>query len=287
MTPVLVATSPACSPSTSQAGRTSCASSKSRSTDLPGRESEPSHKLYTGSLQGRAAGPVHADPYPNTDSPGEVQPSARPGNEPLQEGQGGRRQPARQRRHNSTEQTQGQFGGHQHHQHDQSYHDGRPRAGPSDQAPPPHPADLQRRSRAWSPAVVILAVCWLVFGGPTPFGAAAQFQLRAVFTVQTQLHLDSPVRVAGVDVGKVTSIKRVGGSSPAAVVTMTDRPPGPARSTPTRPPNIRPRLFLEGNFYVDLSSPARPNAPAHALRRHAARRPHHQARCSSTACSRR
>ena len=41
-------------------------------TDLPGRESEPSHTLYTGKKD-QSSGPVHADPYPNTDSPGEVQ----------------------------------------------------------------------------------------------------------------------------------------------------------------------------------------------------------------------
>jgi virulence factor Mce-like protein len=39
--------------------------------DLPGRESEPSHKLFTGKTS-EYSGPVHSDPYPNTDSPGEV-----------------------------------------------------------------------------------------------------------------------------------------------------------------------------------------------------------------------
>lgn len=108
-------------------------------------------------------------------------------------------------------------------------------------------------------ALIILAVCWLVFGGPTPFGGAP-FRLKAVFTVQTQLHLDSPVRIAGVDVGKVTSISRVGGNSPAAVVTMTIDSNGlPIHSDATAA--IRPRLFLEGNFYVNLQ-PGTPNAPA-------------------------
>ena len=108
-------------------------------------------------------------------------------------------------------------------------------------------------------AVVILAACWLVFGGPKPWGNGA-FKLRAVFTVQTQLHLASPVRIAGVDVGKVTAIRRVGGSSPAAVVTMTIDGQGlPVHSDATA--DIRPRLFLEGNFYVDLA-PGTPGAPA-------------------------
>ena len=108
-------------------------------------------------------------------------------------------------------------------------------------------------------AVIILAVCWLVFGGPTPFGGSP-YRLKAVFTVQTQLHLDSPVRIAGVEVGKVTSISRVGGNSPAAVVAMTiDRNGLPIHSDATA--EIRPRLFLEGNFYVNLQ-PGSPNAPA-------------------------
>ena len=108
-------------------------------------------------------------------------------------------------------------------------------------------------------AVVILAVCWVVFGGPTPF-AGSPFEVKAVFTVQTQLHLDSPVRIAGVNVGKVTKIRRVGGNSPAAVVTMTvDRAGLPVHSDATA--DIRPRLFLEGNFYVDLK-PGTPGAPA-------------------------
>ena len=107
-------------------------------------------------------------------------------------------------------------------------------------------------------AVVILAACWLVFGGPTPWGGGG-YKLKAVFTVQTQLHLASPVRIAGVNVGKVTSIKRVGGNSPAAVVTMSiDHSGLPVHSDATV--NIRPRLFLEGNFYVDLQ-PGTPSAP--------------------------
>ena len=47
-------------------------------------------------------------------------------------------------------------------------------------------------------AVVILAVCYLVFGGSLPFSGSG-FVLRAAFTVETQLHLGSPVRIAGVE----------------------------------------------------------------------------------------
>ena len=68
-------------------------------------------------------------------------------------------------------------------------------------------------------AVVILAACYLVFGGSLPF-QSAPFELKATFTVETQLHLGSPVRIAGVNVGTVTAMRRVGGTSTAAVASL-------------------------------------------------------------------
>jgi ABC-type transporter Mla subunit MlaD len=107
-------------------------------------------------------------------------------------------------------------------------------------------------------AVVILAVCYLVFGGSLPF-ASSPFILKATFTAETNLHLDSPVRIAGVDVGQVISVSRIAGSPTAAVVAMTIEPSGlPIHADATV--DIRPRLFLEGNYYVDLA-PGTPAAP--------------------------
>jgi len=107
-------------------------------------------------------------------------------------------------------------------------------------------------------AIVIAAVCYVVFGGGLPF-SGAPFVLKALFTTQTQLHLPSPVRIAGVDVGQVVSVQRVSSSSTAAVVTMDIDSNGlPIHADATA--SVRPRLFLEGNFYVDLS-PGSPTAP--------------------------
>ncbi len=107
--------------------------------------------------------------------------------------------------------------------------------------------------------VVIGVVCYLVFGGSVPFGASP-FVLNATFTKQTELHLDSPVRIAGVDVGKVTSIQMVKGSPSAAIVSMNiDSNALPIHSNATA--DIRPRLFLEGSYYIDLR-PGTPSAPA-------------------------
>jgi phospholipid/cholesterol/gamma-HCH transport system substrate-binding protein len=106
--------------------------------------------------------------------------------------------------------------------------------------------------------VVIAAVVYVVFGGPTPF-AGSPFVLKAVFTTETELNIPSPVRIAGVDVGEVTSVQRLPGSSQAAVVTMDINPNGlPIHADATA--GILSRIFLEGNFYVDLH-PGSPGAP--------------------------
>ena len=105
-------------------------------------------------------------------------------------------------------------------------------------------------------AVVIATACYFVFGGSLPF-SGSPFQLKAVFTSQTELHIPSPVRIAGVDVGEVTSVTRIGHSD-AGLVTMSINPNGlPIHADATA--KIRPRIFLEGNFYVDLH-PGSPSA---------------------------
>jgi phospholipid/cholesterol/gamma-HCH transport system substrate-binding protein len=107
-------------------------------------------------------------------------------------------------------------------------------------------------------AVVIAVAVYLAFGGATPF-AGSPFVLKAVFTTETELHIPSPVRIAGVDVGEVTSVRPLDGASQAAVVTMDINSNGlPIHADATA--GILTRIFLEGNFYVDLH-PGSPNAP--------------------------
>ena len=107
-------------------------------------------------------------------------------------------------------------------------------------------------------AVVIALAVYFAFGGSTPF-AAKPFVLKAVFTSETQLHIPSPVRIAGVDVGQVTSVHRLDGDTQAAVITMNIDSNGlPIHANATAA--IQSRIFLEGNFYVDLK-PGSPNAP--------------------------
>jgi ABC-type transporter Mla subunit MlaD len=106
--------------------------------------------------------------------------------------------------------------------------------------------------------IIVGAVVYRVFGGSLPF-TSSPFVLKAVFTTETELHVPSPVRIAGVDVGEVTSVQRLPGSPTASVVTMAINRNGlPIHGDATA--NILARLLLEGNFYVDLH-PGSPSAP--------------------------
>jgi phospholipid/cholesterol/gamma-HCH transport system substrate-binding protein len=107
--------------------------------------------------------------------------------------------------------------------------------------------------------VVLIVACVGVFFGFTkhvPFTHG--FRVRAVFESSNSIRKNSPVRIAGVNVGKVTKIEGKPGSD-AAVVTMEINDKGlPIHKDATM--KIRPRIFLEGNFFVDIS-PGTPSAP--------------------------
>ncbi len=121
-----------------------------------------------------------------------------------------------------------------------------------------HKPRISNLQAALAAAAVIVIAAYFVFGGPVPFSGAG-FVLKAAFTANTELHIPSPVRIAGVDVGEVTSVRHIAGSPSAGVVTMQiDRQGLPIHSDATA--QIRSRIFLEGNFYVDLH-PGTPEAP--------------------------
>jgi phospholipid/cholesterol/gamma-HCH transport system substrate-binding protein len=81
------------------------------------------------------------------------------------------------------------------------------------------------------------------------------FRLKAQFATAVNIHSKSPVRIAGVDVGKVASIKREGNTG---LVTMEIENKGlPIHTDATV--KIRPRIFLEGNWFVELQ-PGSPSA---------------------------
>jgi ABC-type transporter Mla subunit MlaD len=86
------------------------------------------------------------------------------------------------------------------------------------------------------------------------------YELHATFKSAQNLQQNSPVRIAGVEVGKVTDVQPIKGGNGAAQVTMEIEKNGlPIHKDATL--KIRPRIFLEGNLFVDLQ-PGTPQAPA-------------------------
>jgi len=104
--------------------------------------------------------------------------------------------------------------------------------------------------------IVIIVALYAAFVHKYPW--QNPYELKAVFRNANNLAVNSPVREAGVTVGKVTSIATKSGSS-ASVVTMALRDEAlPLHRDATL--KIRPRIFLEGNFFVDLQ-PGSPSLP--------------------------
>ena len=105
--------------------------------------------------------------------------------------------------------------------------------------------------------LVALIATYLGFTKDIPF--TKPFTLNAQFQSANSIRINSPVRIAGVNVGKVASIKPMGGSSGASIVSMKILKTGlPIHRDASA--KIRPRIFLEGNFFVDLK-PGTPSAP--------------------------
>ena len=105
-------------------------------------------------------------------------------------------------------------------------------------------------------AVVLLVVVFFGFTKHVPFTHG--FRLNAVFQNANEIRKNAQVRIAGVNVGRVTKVTRYKNSN-AALVQMEIKDNGlPIHKDATA--KIRPRIFLEGNFFVDLK-PGSPSAP--------------------------
>jgi phospholipid/cholesterol/gamma-HCH transport system substrate-binding protein len=116
----------------------------------------------------------------------------------------------------------------------------------------------------WRPNNVTIAIVfiliftigpYLAFTKHVPFTSHG-YEVNATFSNSANIATNSPVRVAGVDVGKVISTSRDGDNT---TVTFTVSGSG-------RPIHddafaaVRPRIFLEGNFFIELD-PGSPSAP--------------------------
>jgi phospholipid/cholesterol/gamma-HCH transport system substrate-binding protein len=101
--------------------------------------------------------------------------------------------------------------------------------------------------------LVIVAIA-IYFGFTKHLPFKHGYRLNAQFASALNIKPKSPVRIAGVNVGKVTGIKRDGST---ALVKMEIESRGlPIHSDATV--KIRPRIFLEGNWFVELQ----PGSPA-------------------------
>ncbi|MBN8867696.1 MAG: MCE family protein [Solirubrobacterales bacterium] len=96
--------------------------------------------------------------------------------------------------------------------------------------------------------IIVLVGLWLAFTKTIPFTSPG-YEVQATFRNAVNIAIKSPVRIAGVNVGKVTDLEQKGDNT---IVTFTVDDEGrPIREDATA--QIRPRLFLEGNWFVDLS----------------------------------
>jgi len=116
--------------------------------------------------------------------------------------------------------------------------------------------ELQRTNPVRFGVLVIVIAALIVYFGFTkhiPFKHG--FRLKAEFASALNIRPASPVRIAGVNVGKVSAVSRQGKTG---LVTMEIESGGlPIHSDATV--KIRPRTFLEGNWFVELQ-PGSPSA---------------------------
>src|SRR4051794_23006924 len=118
--------------------------------------------------------------------------------------------------------------------------------------------------------VVIAIASVLAFTKQLPWHHG--YEVRAVFASAQTLRPDSPVRIAGVNVGKVTSIEPLASAEGDNLTAQTDAQPPSTSETPGQEAavvtmelnddalplhedahfKLRPRLFLEGNYFVDM-----------------------------------
>jgi virulence factor Mce-like protein len=107
--------------------------------------------------------------------------------------------------------------------------------------------------------VLVAIAVYFAFTKHVPFTHG--YRVHAVFQGSNNLRPGSPVRIAGVNVGKVVAVGRYKRTN-LADVTMDIQDKGlPIHRDATA--KIRPRIFLEGNFFVDLrpGSPSAPDVP--------------------------
>ena len=116
----------------------------------------------------------------------------------------------------------------------------------------------------WRPSNALIAVVFILIFTVGPYLAFTKhvpftsygYELKATFSNSANISKNSPVRIAGVEVGKVISSERDGNATTVAFT--VDGSGQPIHDDAFA--SIRPRIFLEGNFFIDLD-PGSPSAP--------------------------
>ena len=103
-------------------------------------------------------------------------------------------------------------------------------------------------------ALIVLGT-YFAFARGLPVGD--HYEIEAVFRTANNVKERQPVRIAGVDVGKVVEVRHLEPGTSAAVVKMRIEDEGRPIHSDARV-SIRPRMFLEGNWFLDLQ----PGTPA-------------------------
>jgi phospholipid/cholesterol/gamma-HCH transport system substrate-binding protein len=104
---------------------------------------------------------------------------------------------------------------------------------------------------------LILVVTFLAFTKDVPF--TKPYELKARFENAPPILKNQAVRIAGVEVGKVSAIEPVSDDSPAITVTMKlDEEALPIHRDARV--KVRPRIFFEGNLFFDIH-PGTPGSP--------------------------
>jgi phospholipid/cholesterol/gamma-HCH transport system substrate-binding protein len=115
----------------------------------------------------------------------------------------------------------------------------------------------------WRPSNAMIAVLFILVFTVGPYLAFTKhvpftghgYTLNATFSNGVNISTNSPVRIAGVDVGKVIEVGRNGDNT--EVTFTVDGKGRPIHEDAFAA--IRPRIFLEGNFFIELD-PGSPSA---------------------------
>jgi virulence factor Mce-like protein len=106
--------------------------------------------------------------------------------------------------------------------------------------------------------LLIAAASYLSVTKSLPFTGSDPVVHATFTTASNTVDTRSPVRVAGVNVGEVDTVEAGPGNTAEVTMEISDDSVLPIRTDATA--EIRPRLFLEGNYYVELN-PGSPGAP--------------------------